>query len=271
MRFYNFLQTLRSYVFFQFLFLLIFLILISFVTFFHFTLDHSFSIIESWIRDNTWEIVIAAKAVSFFLFNKFYLVKYSQHHWLKEILNQRILPGRGFYVLVSFWFIMTVMFVRLESNPDFFWFKIALQYVGNILYFGSDFLICSYALYRYQNKIPLFNFLLYTSVYTLVFSYVTYLLSPAPFIFIFFGAVQFLILFVFFYTKRDWFSSLVFVIIYIAPISCFFGYDIFWTDLYSMFRSEEGLARAPVASLLIMSCCYIYYKNRRTRSGKALI
>ena len=60
-------KNVKYYAVFQLIFVVLVVILSSIGAFFHFLLDHEISIVESWLHNNHWEILIVSKIFSLFV------------------------------------------------------------------------------------------------------------------------------------------------------------------------------------------------------------
>ena len=89
--------------------LLTYLIIVSILAYFHFLLDHSLSVIEDWIFDHGWEIVIASKLLSLFIIVNFLNVQTDERAPLRKyLLDFKRNTPREIFVIIMFLFVLMV-------------------------------------------------------------------------------------------------------------------------------------------------------------------
>lgn len=93
------------------------LLFLSLISFFHFLLDHSIQIIESWLNLHKWEILIFAKLVSILLFK---LWKTSEIKIMKEffLFEETFKSKYRFSFLVVGLFVLIYYFFLFSQNPQ---------------------------------------------------------------------------------------------------------------------------------------------------------
>lgn len=82
------LRSLRYYGAYQLMYVAGVLILSSIGAFFHFLLNHEIGIVESWLHNNKWEILIISKLLSFFLLHRWFSMRLYQLKSLKSLVGE---------------------------------------------------------------------------------------------------------------------------------------------------------------------------------------
>lgn len=81
-------KNIRYYASYQLLFVIIFIILSSSGAFFHFLLNHEISIVESWLHNNHWEILIISKLLSLTIMNRWFRVRLYEMKTIKQLFKE---------------------------------------------------------------------------------------------------------------------------------------------------------------------------------------
>ncbi len=84
------LKNIRYYGSFQVMYVFTAVILTSLGTFFHFLLDHEISIIEAWIHNNHWEILILSKLFSLFILNRWFKMRLYELKSIRELVRELV-------------------------------------------------------------------------------------------------------------------------------------------------------------------------------------
>ena len=88
-------KNLKYYSVFQLIFVLLVILLSSIGAFFHFLLDHEISIVESWLHNNQWEILIVSKIFSLFLLNRWFEMRLYELKSFRSLFNKCSSPHRN--------------------------------------------------------------------------------------------------------------------------------------------------------------------------------
>ena len=81
-------QNIKYYGVFQLIFVILVVLLSSIGAFFHFLLDHEISIVESWLHNNQWEILIISKSLSLYLINRWFRVRLYEPKSFRELVRE---------------------------------------------------------------------------------------------------------------------------------------------------------------------------------------
>ena len=83
-------KNIKYYFAFQLIFVSLVVVLSSIGVFFHFLLDHEISIVESWLHNNQWEILISSKLVSLFLLNRWFEVRLYELKSFRQLVKELV-------------------------------------------------------------------------------------------------------------------------------------------------------------------------------------
>lgn len=240
------------------------LLLLSFVAFFHFSLGHNLTQIESWVSENIWQLVLPAKLLCFFILYRFKKVEFIERDFKSFYIS---LEGRSHYfqtsVLLVFWILVSLSVTRPFLNESWSEITTLLNLIGHFFHFGLDFVVCSFLLkeMRDQSSWLRICFAFYSSA---LFYLTSYAISPSKYdmgAFVFF---QFLMLMIIYFQGYDWRSSFTFLVIYIAFYNTLFGQDMFLGDEYSLFVPEGTLGPLEYSVMALISLVYLKFKVPRS-------
>ncbi len=267
-------KNLKYYSIFQLLFVVMGVILSSIGAFFHFLLDHEISIVEAWLHNNQWEILIASKLVSLFLINRWFKVRLYQlknfRQLVKELLNW---PDSKTFVVAIF---MVLAYVTMGEtkfvgqNVGYWYYQIA-SYFGLIIFFGIEFIVIAYLEDILNDKVHPPRFLLGLS-YTLIFAAAFRLSVPD-----YYGLMSYVVLcyssllFLSGKTFKSWSNVVCFLILFVAPMGSLFGLDPVWGDDFSPFRVDKKLNLAFLAVIWMISFSYYSYRDQFINSARKLL
>ena len=242
-------KRLLPYIFYNLLFFICYLLMISIFSFFHFILGHEFNLIEIWVQENIWIILIFSKLISFFLLYQYYKVQNLGdsliHHYFTRPFHY---PRQGFYIVLIFLLLFSIVEFRPHFNEKWSFLSMIVHFVGHVLYFGTDFLVVSYLIQRKrissQGDALLTLFL--ASFYFGVLSYII-ILSKENFS-LFFTFEFFLIIF-FYHKYRSWIAGAWVLLLFTVFLNTLLGLDMFYEDNIGLFYcgEEAGLQYTFVA------------------------
>jgi hypothetical protein len=261
----EFLKKTRHYTLFQLVFVLVFLVSSSLGAFFHFLLDHEISIVESWIYNNHWELLIFSKLLSLFFMVGLFRVRLYEINSLKQLIKDRVrFPDDkvlviSFFMLTSYTMISGVVF----SAPNIgYWYNVFVSYVGVFIFFSTDFIILSLANdfsdYKSKNK-----FDLKTVYYPFIFILAFRIIIPDYHNHIFHVILCITVLF--YLSKPDfknWSNVVCFILVFVAPMNSFFGLDPVWGNDFSPFMLNSKLRPSFLAVIWMISFSYFNYRDQ---------
>jgi hypothetical protein len=257
-------KNLKYYLSYQLLYVVIFIILSSIGAFFHFLLDHEISIVESWLHNNHWEILIVAKLIALYLLNRWFVVRLYQMKSIRELIRELVRWPEPKAVVISF-FMLTSHLVLGEAvytgQNLSYWYHHFASFLGLFLYFGIEFIVIAY-LDDVLNQKEQPSFLWLSIVYTVSFALAFRLSIPdyyglLPYVIFCFSTLMYLSGKAF----RSWSNVVCFLLVFVAPMGSLFGLDPVWGDDFSPFRLERKLALSFLAVIWVISFCYYKYRD----------
>jgi hypothetical protein len=255
-------RILKYYFYFCLSFLLLNVVFISVIAFFHFLLDHEMSIVENWIYRNNWEILFICKMLSFGLIYKTIELRMYSKNTISKFLR------RGFrypnhYIFVVIIFILTfVLGLGKLTYQDTHSRHTSYQMVA---FFGSFFFyFIDYVLVFYLKS--LFDINKRWERYFFIFSSCTlFFLSSLINIPYLKDSSYYLLfhMFILFYftlpNSSNWLIGFFYIFFLISPLSTFVGIDPIWGNEYSVFMLKNPLSFVYVLTIWFIAIFYQYY------------
>jgi len=239
------------------------LILISIVSFIHFQLDHSLSIIENWIFDQGWEIVTVAKLLATYTIFKFIIIRTDTRKPIHDLVVRGNLKINKTVLIISaysLFYLMTFGRPVQDDKVSIEVLKMVTSYLGIIIFFMCDILILNLVdiLYPLNKK--------YKRVKVLVFPLLTHLFVywSVPYA----RNINFQIYFIFLmliyfshFKKLNWTYPLLLLVTVIAPLTSVMGLDFIWGGTYSFFIMRGGLEFYHYFILVSTSILFFRYRK----------
>lgn len=259
------LKNIRYYGSYQLLYVVIFIILSSIGAFFHFLLNHEISIVESWLHNNHWEILILAKLLSLFLLNRWFKVRLYQMKSIRELVRELVKWPEpkamviSFFMLVSYLSLSGILYTGQNLS---YWYYHLTSFLGLFLYFGIEFIVIAYLDdVLNQKEQPSIGIL--SVVYTILFTAAFRLSVPdyyqlLPFVVLCFSTLMYLSGKSF----KSWSNVVCFLLMFVAPMGSLFGMDPVWGDDFSPFTVKSKLGLPFLAVIWMVSFCYYKYRDQ---------
>lgn len=270
----NLTKNIKYYGAFQLLYVVLFIVLSSIGAFFHFLLNHEISIVESWLHNNHWEILIFAKLVSLYFLNRWFKVRLYQMKRIRDLVKELVNFPEPKAVVISFF--MAVSYLSLSgivySGQNFgYWYHHFASFMGLFLYFGIEFIVIAY-LDDVLNQKEQPNFLWLSILYTLIFTGAFRLSVPdyynlLPYVVLCFSTLMYLSGKSF----KSWSNVVCFLIVFVAPMGAIFGMDPVWGEDFSPFRVKTKLALPFLAAIWVVSFCYYKYRDQIVLGARKLV
>ena len=250
------------------------LILSSIGAFFHFLLDHEISIVEAWLHNNKWEILILSKLLSLFLIHRWFSMRLyelkSLRSLVKELMQWPDLPAVvvPVFMLVSY---LTLARVLTTSQNIGYWYSHLVSYVGLFLFFGIEFVVMAH-LEDVLNHKEKPNRLLLGICYTVMFGFAFHMSVPdyyglMPFVIFTFSSLLYLSGNSF----NSWSNVVCFLLLFVAPMGSLFGLDPVWGHDFSPFKVARKLNLPLLAVIWMISFCYYKYREQLMGSARKLL
>ncbi len=239
------------------------LILLSVSAYFHFLLSHRLEIIEEWIWDRGWILIVVSKLLSFYVMVQFISLQDSSRTALRNILSAKIAPLKLEVVVASA--LLFVLFVYLGAPAQFSKTSIQIEqvvmsYFGNILFYIIDifFIVVLQNYFPVGNrkklsKIFLFG-ILFFGLAKLIYFYATDLNYVVTINFLF-------CLYILEYLPTNLKNVFAFLAIFVSPLSAFMGNDPIWGNSFSVFILNSKFTFFLLFINYAIGFAYIYVKE----------
>lgn len=267
-------RNIQYYFSFQLIFVILVVSLSSIGAFFHFLLDHEISIVESWLHNNQWEILITSKLISLFLINRWFTMRLYQLKTFRELVQQLVSwPDPKALVVACF---MVVGYITMGDakfvgqNIGYWYFQLA-SFFGLFIFFGIEFIVIAYLEDVLNQKVHPPR--LYLGIcYTLIFSAAFRMSVPdyydlMPYVIMCYSSLIYLSGKSF----KSWSNVVCFLILFVAPMGSLFGLDPVWGDDFSPFRVEKKLNLAFLSVIWMISFLYYRYRDQFISSARKLL
>lgn len=261
-------KILVYYTAYSLLFLLFYLLIVSTISFFHFLLGHSMSIIENWINSHSWEILVLAKmSAAFVVLKSFQLNNYFSFNWA-GLLKERFKSPRVEVLVVSIFLLVTFSAMALQFQEELVRGSARFlidSYVGSILFVLVDFFV----LHTVLNFFPLIRrrqVLFLGIILPLTFGASAKIALPYAGSAMLFMIAHYIFLLLLRLKSFGNFIDLVaYTVIALGPLTVLFGMDPVWSDQFSVYKYPDKLPQ--FGALLLWLCGGIYYFKASSRKA----
>lgn len=269
----NLFKNIRYYASYQLLYVVLVVILSSIGAFFHFLLDHEISIVEAWLHNNSWEILIISKLISLFLLNRWFSMRLYQLKSIRQLVRELVSwPHSEAVVVPVFMTLGYLSIAKVDMVPQNigYWYYHIASFVGLFLFFGVEFIVIAYlddVLNQKENPNRFFLGLAFTMIFA--FSYrmsVPDYYGLLPFVILCFSSLLYLSGRAF----QSWSNVVCFLLLFVAPMGAVFGLDPVWGNDFSPARVETKLNVAFLAAIWVISFSYYKYRLRLLDYGRKL-
>jgi hypothetical protein len=265
---------MRYYLGYQLIFIFIFTVVTSVGAFFHFLLNHEISIVESWLHNNHWEILILSKLFSVYLINQWFKVKLYELKRIRDLIRELVGYPEPRAIVLSFFMLsayLALSGLKLSPQNMGYTYNHMASYLGIFLYFGIEFVVISYLedVLNVEKKPNTFSTAL---VYLILFIAAFRLSIPdyygmLPFMVLGFSTLIFLSGPFF----KNWGNVVFYLICFIAPMGAIFGLDPVWGDDFSLFRLKTKLSLSFLVIIWMISFAYYKYRKSFIQGAKKLL
>ncbi len=270
----NLFKNVKYYLFYQLVFVLLFNVLSSLGVFFHFLLDHEISIVESWLHNNHWEILILAKVVALLLLNKWFQIRLYQLKSIRQLIRELVKWPEPKAVVISFFMVVSYLSLGkpLYAGQNLgYWYYHFTSFLGLFFYFGIEFIVIAY-LDDILNDKEEPSFMWLSLLYTLIFSGAFLACVPdyyklLPYVIFCFSTLMYLSGKSF----RNWSNVVCFLLVFVAPMGSWFGMDPVWGNDFSPFAVKSQVALPFLAMIWMLSFCYYKYRDQIITGARKLI
>jgi len=237
-----------------FIFFSIHLFIISLASFFHFVLNHRFNVIEEWVFRNSWNMVMISKLISVLLMYKFLSVKrYTRNDLFHALRSKLLLPPRDIIISILFLTTFLIWYGKpyMVSDKEIFALSTLESIYGVISFYFFDFIILWYLRFLIpldSKRDRIISCLLFPLLFyltnTLAISYEKY--------FNFFLVLNFCALWTIFELTKNWFFSVFYLLVFVTPLTTFFGLDPIWGRDNAFFNFTTELQLVPCVALWLV-------------------
>lgn len=258
-------KNIRYYASFQMIFVIIFIVLSSSGVFFHFLLNHEISIVESWLHNNHWEILIISKSLSLFFINRWFRVRLYEMKTVRQLTKELLKWPEHRALVISFF--MVISYLAL-SQTEFarqnlgYWYYYLTSFFGLFLFFGIEFIVIAYlndVLNQEENVSTFWLGFFYTVFFSIGFrlcvpdyyNLLTYVIFCFTALLLLSGE-----------SFKNWSNVVCLLVIFVAPMGSFFGLDPVWGDDFSPFSIKTKLAIPFLAVIWMVSFSYYKYRDQ---------
>ncbi|MBA2404129.1 MAG: hypothetical protein H0V66_05110 [Bdellovibrionales bacterium] len=267
-------KNVKYYAVFQLIFVILVIILSSIGAFFHFLLDHEISIVESWLHNNHWEILIVSKLASLFLLNRWFTVRLYQLKSFRELVQELVSWPDPKAIVISVFMVMSYITMGrtnyVGQNIGYWYFQIA-SFLGLFVFFGIEFIVIAYLEDILNHKVHPPRFYL-GLCYTIIFAAAFRMSVPD-----YYGLMPYVVLcyssLIYLSGKsfKSWSNVVCFLLLFVAPMGSLFGLDPVWGDDFSPFRVDKKLNMAFLAVIWVISFSYYKYRDQFIGSARKLL
>lgn len=267
-------KNVKYYAVFQLIFVILVVLLSSIGAFFHFLLDHEISIVESWLHNNQWEILIISKILSLYLINRWFKVRLYELKSIRELVRELLHWPDPKGIVVSIFMVIAYItlgkVVFVGQNIGYWYYQVA-SFFGLFTFFGIEFIVIAYLEDILNQKLHpnrLYLGLCYTLIFTLAFRLsVPNYYGLIPYVVLCYASLIFLSGKSF----KSWSNVVSFLVLFVAPMGSLFGLDPVWGDDFSPFRVEKKLNLAFLAVIWMISFSYYSYREQFIISARKLL
>jgi len=240
------------------------LVTVSLISFFHFLLDHKLGVIEDWVFDKGWEIVVLVKVCAFYVVQKFvHLPSQSRQPFRDLILETWKKPSRNLFALCVAAFLICIFSASPVTNfhQGANIFKALISYTGiSVLLLLDVLMLLSLRLHFgfgiWENRFSVL-------VLALLFWLANKILFPFALAFgahIFF--IHLAVLQLALWGRDNWSDPAFFIGFVIAPMAALVGIDPVWGDRFSMLSSTSDLHVATYAAIWLLCSGFIWWRAK---------
>lgn len=270
----NLLKNIKYYGAYQLIYVATVIILASIGAFFHFLLDHEISIVESWLHNNHWEILIISKLLSLYLINQWFSIRLYELKTIKSLILELVRWPEPKAVVISIFIVISSLVLGKISwtghNFSYWYYHIA-SFISLFLFFGIEFIVIVYLddILNQDEKpsklwLGIAFILLFTGALMLtvpdyygLFPYVIFCYSSL----IYLSGRSF----------RIWSNVVCFLLLFVAPMGSFFGLDPVWGEDFSPFKLQDELNFIFLALVWTISFCYYRYRDQFIISARRFL
>lgn len=259
----NLKKNILYYSFFGLINYIVYIIIISFAAFVYFILDHNLADIDTWIGQNSWELVILSKAIAIGFTLK--LINLNNNLSSKVFIKENVSKPTKAILLISIFLAITFFALINEYTvkvlPADIISNFSMQSAfGAFFFYMIDFYLIVYLLKSFT-IVGKRNKLIFMSISMFIFLINAKLTIPYLNRFIFFVVLNILFLVLISIRSRKSLSDCaIYSILIISPLSSIYGLDLILGDNLSLYQKAEDLPYLGIVLTWLIS--FLYYFRR---------
>jgi len=247
------------------------LLSISFVSFFHFLLDHGISAVETWVYHHGWQIIILCKGLSLFITGQILINGKDR----QSLINKKIWNGFNWptkkYTILSFGFIVTTLLLS-GGNQQFQFeieaWKILNSAVGGIFLHGCDilFLFLLGSIFEIGRR-PKFMLSVFFPMLISIANIYTYNYGRGDYFIL--VVHLFCLSFILVPEKVNLIDILLYLLVVVVPLTTIWGADPIWGSDFSILKVDRYPTKFEYGA--IVGILFLYSFARDKISKKILV
>lgn len=235
------------------------LISLSLINFFHFMLNHKMSVIDTWILDRSYQLMIMEKLIAFLIIFFFRGTFRSKENLLGQrgVFSDEKFPHRETIVFTMTTVVLTFSMGAIQSLSASFTqvVKIIFCYFGTTLVLLLDCLVMKVFLSGKEKRDKVYDFVFMMVFFVSMFFFQDKIFryqGDEIYYFFFFHMLAGVL---FWHRKFNFFDALFFTLFGIGPIVTFIGLEPIWAGKYSPFSLDHslGIYLPPALFILYLS------------------
>ena len=238
------------------------IILISIITFFHFLLDHRLIVVENWVYDFSWQLFLLSKITTFIIFFKYFVFSNTRDKLFDISLFEFNLkdPKNYFLPVLALGFIIYYLDPFVQDHHSFDIGRGVFHFLSISLTMIIDLVIVSILFNESKRKRLHF-------VEVCIFSIVSYGAFQGIFLFSTsspYVLVLNFLMFYFFYKKNEC-LSIFFIFLFIVPLYLFLGFDPIWSSDFSLLSTNLNSINIHILAMALSIILYFNWGHLKRR------
>lgn len=266
MNFSNSHKQILNFCSYQLLCWLLYLIILSLGTFFHFLLDHRLGVIEDWLFEFGWQLISVSKLLGFLAISSFYMIKFDVGNPLVKIFYEgnRSLDVRLIKIFL-FIFISLVLFGGFEKGVTFNIYKVLASYTSSVSFYFFDVIVIILGQKVWPLSLKKQSSLLWPISLIFIGSSLLIFLKEQENSFLF--TLHIILLFKFLLGESEgWTNPLAYLLLIVGPITSFLGIDPVWGNDFSLVQTYLGRDNIYLFTIIIISFFFIKIHNKENKN-----
>lgn len=258
-------RNLRWWAFYSMVQVFCHVVLSSIGAFFHFLLGHGINLVEGWLHESGWELVLASKLVALWTTHKLLSIRLYRPRPIMSFLKDEFRwPGQKVLVISTF-LISVLLFLgapKILPQNQAYWFTHATAYGAILIWFLVDIIMAALLHDLFPVVTPSgkgWRLIFYVVCFSIFFR----LAVPDYYGTAFLIHLQFFtVLFLAGGAFRSWMDSAAYLMLVAAPMCSLLGMDPLWGAEFSPFKLSRPPAPPFLLVIWVLSWSYYSYRHR---------